>query len=495
MKSFAKKLWLPVLIFLFFLGMALFRKDLLSIDALEVLSRSPYVWTYLLPTAIWLSGAYLFNRFFSALFWDRRVARAIEGSVPRLLKDVSAFVIYLIALMGIIGLVFDRSLTALWATSGAIGIVLGFALQNLIADVFSGLAVNFDRPYKIGDWVMVHGRTPEERESVVGRVSEINWRTTRLLTTDNNTVVMPNSIIATKIITNFMEPGERSRFELIFRLDFDVPTERALRVLTAGVMATVGEKHGPLATPGPKVKINGIDKFSGVEYAVRYWIVPRQVSPRKARHAVTAAILAHLQHAGLSLAYPKQDLYYEKMPPRKLDSRSMDDRVELLGRVELFAHLESRGLTLLAEQMRQRTFAAGATLIAKGEAGNSMFILVEGLLAVVAEGTGPHDAVGVGKIGPGEFFGEMSLLTGAPRSATIKAVTEAMVYEITKQDVEILFNRHPEVADRLGRVVAERQMRNEQAVRPGATGADDPDRAAHLTLTIMDRMKAFFKNG
>ena len=126
--------------------------------------------------------------------------------------------------------VFQRSVTGIWATSGAVGILLGIALKDVILDVFTGLAMNLDRPFVIGDWVRIHDGP---HEGLIGQVLQISWRTTRLRTEENLLIVIPNSRFGSLVVTNFTGPTRPTRFEITIHLEAWVPVERARRVLLA----------------------------------------------------------------------------------------------------------------------------------------------------------------------------------------------------------------------------------------------------------------------
>ena len=182
------RLWAPTLLFAAFAAGALFAPDLLDrigaggLRLRELLGNGIHI-------GLWLSGAYLIVRLLNHLLWEGFVARLIERPVPRLLRDSLAIVVFLLAVAGIVGLEFGQPVIGIWATSGAIGIVLGIALRSIILDIFTGLAVNFDHSYRIGDWIeLVERALPPIR----GKVVEINWRTTRLETEDKRTMVVPN---------------------------------------------------------------------------------------------------------------------------------------------------------------------------------------------------------------------------------------------------------------------------------------------------------------
>ena len=166
-------------------------------------------------------------------------------SIPTILKLFVAVTIYLLAIIGIVGFVFDQKLTGILATSGIIAMIIGLALQINISNIFSGIALNLERPFRIGDWIVVHGRRPFPEESVIGRVVDINWRATRLETTANCIAIIPNSVIAEKTVTNFMKPDEISRFELLFYADYNFDSERVIEEIKKGSRRGFRHAGGP----------------------------------------------------------------------------------------------------------------------------------------------------------------------------------------------------------------------------------------------------------
>jgi small-conductance mechanosensitive channel len=141
---------------------------------------------------------------------------------------------------------------------------------------------------------------------VIGKVIDINWRTTRLQTADDTVIVIPNGIISEKTITNFMAPGEVSRFQLYFTVDQTIPPDRVLAVIQAALDTLADPEQGPLvADSPPSVRINRVTE-NGVEYMVRYRVLPSQFSPAKARHRVNESVIRHLGDAGIELAYPRR---------------------------------------------------------------------------------------------------------------------------------------------------------------------------------------------
>ena len=233
--------------------------------------------------------------------------RESRSRVPSILRRMVALTIYVLATFGVVAFVFDEKLTSLLATSGVLAMIIGLAIQINIANIFSGIALNMERPFRLGDWIMIHGRTPNPEHCIIGEVVDINWRTTRLKTTDNTMVVIPNAAISEKTVTNFMLPEEHSRFEQLFYIDYSIPHERGLELIGKGLTAATQLEDGPLKDPPPKVRVNGTTEL-GVEYIVRYWLLPRDASPAKGRNAVTTSVLTALREGGVELAYPKRSM-------------------------------------------------------------------------------------------------------------------------------------------------------------------------------------------
>ncbi|TFH23647.1 MAG: mechanosensitive ion channel [Myxococcales bacterium] len=267
----------------------------------------------------WLLPAVLLNLAVARFVWAPAEGRS-GFPVPSVLRYSVAVVIYVLAFFGVIAFVYDYRLTGLLATSGVLAMVFGLAVQLNITNLFAGVALNMERPFRVGDWIMIHGPTPDPASSVIGMVTDINWRTTRLQTADDTVIVIPNGSISEKTVTNFMSPTEMSRFELYFTVDQSVEPDRAIAVMREAVYSIAGaERDGPLADPEPTVRINKTTE-NGIEYVIRYRIVPRDVSPLKARHTINESVIRHLHASGIQLATPRRRIEEASAPDRTTDA-------------------------------------------------------------------------------------------------------------------------------------------------------------------------------
>lgn len=445
------------------------------------------LFSHLLPIAAWLAGAWLVGRLAEVMVWDR-LART-GRTVPRLARDALALVIVIGALAGIVAFVFGQSLTGFFAASSVMALVLGLALRTVILDIFTGLAINVDRSYQIGEWIEVHHR--DFKVPVYGRVAEINWRTTRVELEDGNVVVIPNNVMSLAMTTNYSMPKRLARFDLPVTLDYALPTERAERLLLAGALSSIGT-DGPVEQPAPKILLAGVSHH-GVDYLVRYWIRVGATPPQTARSTVLRSVLEHLHAAGIEPAYPKEEVLYARRAARDLEQGTPEQRQMLLERVEILARsLEPAELADLAGRMVRRTFARGEAVVRQGEPGRSMFVLAEGLAEVQVRAKDGEPDRRLARIDPGQCIGEMSLLTGGPRSATVRALTDVVAFEISKDHLEALLDARPELAGTLSWMVAERRLQTVQALAEPVPGepADDPGR---LSQQILSRMRTLFR--
>ena len=195
---------------------------------------------YIALVLCYLFGANLLNKLIRIIFWDRSSKSSQGGEVPQLLKDILSGLVYLLTIALVMSNVFNLPLTGFWATSSAGALVIGFALRNMILDLFTGLAINIEKPYKVGDWIEIHSAL--EQKDVIGQVIEINWRATHLQTEEAKTVIIPNSLITTFIVTNYWKDDPSCRFEVFIPIDFSVPIEKVRRVLFTAAKRSMKEQ-------------------------------------------------------------------------------------------------------------------------------------------------------------------------------------------------------------------------------------------------------------
>lgn len=401
---------------------------------------------YGLSVGLILSLAILLQRLTQYVLLDGLISSALGGPVPRLLSQLSGILIYLVAFGAIAGFVFKQDLTVLWAASGVAGVVLGMALREPLLDIFTGLALNLDRPVKIGDHVVLH----KAGDNVVeGRIVEISWRSTRIKDDFGNYVIVPNSRVAASTITNHSQPTPYLEFMTNVMLDAGVPSERALRILEAAVTEASAAFSGPDADK-PYVRVRNITP-NGVEYGVFFY--PPVEKRYRARSIVLQHVLRHLDRAGLRPAWPKGERVAGDPETTVWRNIGSDGITRLLGLAEPLDTLPEGDRAILAEGVRLRRLPAGLTLVQAGEASVACYVIVEGLLT----GEPPRGRGAVVEpvpIGPGRMVGVSALFLGSAHGGTVRCKTEALVGEITMDTVRALLARRPDASRDLAHAIA-----------------------------------------
>lgn len=448
-----------------------FSADLLALAGIDPAGRIHLPLRQLSGVVGWLALAWFGARLVDLL------AGTSAAPLPRFLQDMARVVLFSAAALAILAYVFDQPVTGLLATSGVLVAVLGFALRNLIADLFSGIALNVEHPYRIGDWI-------ELSPGVIGRVAEINWRATRLATRDATSIVVPNSLVAGSRFINYSYPERRYRASLRFTLDANIPVERARRVLLAGALSA----PGILAQPRPEALVEGANE-RGVIYVVQYW-VPDFHDDNPCRDAVVTSVLRSLHRAGIDLAWPKRDVVLARGRSRGLQRRPHG--ADLLAQVDLFDAFDEAETAALADGMAERLYREGAIIVRQGEPGASLFLIAEGVLDVSVATEGRTEPVRLDRMVPGEVFGEMSLLTGQPRTASVVAATDAVVYEIHRDHLDPILHRRPEIAARLADLMAQRQRRNRERFQVALGSPEASSLPVSSAHDILSRLRGFF---
>jgi small-conductance mechanosensitive channel/CRP-like cAMP-binding protein len=430
-----KPVWRAVtrVFFLFLLTLLLLHDGIVPYRPLQQ-SASPYRDTIAgtLKIAWWLYAAW----FLVALV---RSFLIFEGR-PRdgkLVQDILSALIYLAAVFAIISYVFDLPIQGLIATSGAIAIILGLALQSSLNDVFSGLVLSFSHPYRPGDWIKIDNGTE-------GRIVELNWRATLFLTGRQDLAIVPNSTIAKSKIVNVNYPS--ALHGVAIDVGLSALPARGKAILDLALL----NSRLILTSPRPTVLVQSIDSTQ-TQYEITFF-VDRLDSDTDAQNELFDLIFRHAVAAGVRLGPPKNASYPSGIDEAlKLEGPSADAVLSLAG---IFTCLTANERAAIAGKVKQASYEAGEVLVHPGDVLQSLFIVGAGVLSVTwPNRVGDKDEL---RFGPGDYFGEIGLLTGAPAGGIITALAPSVVYELAKADLRPTLEARPQIAQELGRVLAQR---------------------------------------
>lgn len=416
-------------VFLVLLTLALLYADIVPYRPLETTGEPARdVVHAVLKMAWWLWAAWFVVGFVRAFLIVEH--RPHQG---RLIQDLLAGLVYLTALFAIVAYVLDLPIQGLLATSGVIAIILGLALQSTLGDVFSGIVLSFSRPYRPGDWIIVEGGSE-------GRVVEMNWRATHILTGQRDLAILPNSTIAKARIVNVSSPSGIHGVALTVAIDCSPAVGSEL--LEQAVLNCRAIVAKPAATIAVRALSAGATEF-GITFFVDDF-----TGARRAQNELFDLIHRHLAAAGIALAATANAV----SPPR--DTRPFAERVLDLAKV--FDPLPAAERASLAAKLRPRSYTRDETLLAPGTVLQSLCIVASGVLSARSANGGEHEEE-LSRFGPGEYFGEIGLLTGQATSMHFVALSSGVVYELPKDELTRILDGHPQVSQALHRSVSLRQ--------------------------------------
>jgi small-conductance mechanosensitive channel/CRP-like cAMP-binding protein len=414
----------------------------------------------------WVNAAWLLTggtRLF--LVFERRPR---EG---RLIQDLVVGVIYLSAALSVVAYVFGAPVGTLIATSGVFAVILGLAMQSTLADVFSGIALNFSKAYEVGDWIVLS-------DGLEGRVVETNWRATHLLSASNDLVVLPNSGLAKAQLTNLSSPNRSHGVKLTVRV---VPTMAPSGI--SEIMRTVLlSSNTIMSVPAPSVEIKSLDA-QAVAFELSFR-VKDFATAAAARHEVYDLIYRHSRAAGLMLAQPAGAAIVGAAYPTAAGAAALPRPTtrRLIDAVPLFASLTEEEKEALAATMKRRTYRKGEVLAEQGARLESLFIVRTGVVALsrIADGV----EVEVSRLSPGDIFGDEGAVASRDEPGTLRALTFAVVYEIDKASLANLLRDRPVLSDEIA--IALSQRTGGTAV---ATRGDGNDTSMRSVVRLVDRLR------
>jgi CRP-like cAMP-binding protein len=397
------------------------------------------------------------------------MGRRQQVVAPQLLRAITSIALYCLLFGWGISVIFHYSITGWLAGTTVLAAVLGLALQETLGNLFSGIALHLEDTFAIGD--IVHSG------EFMGVVESVSWRSTKVRTFDNNVVVLPNSILGRERLEIFPRNNLNARI-LKVGVDYHVPPAQVIAVLTQAASHVEG-----VSRERPCFARVGAFADSSVVYEIKYFT--REYAARDRIDAeIRKAVWYALQRNDISIAFPIR-AYQPYMPP-KAESHDVS-REEVLGRlraVDLLAPLSEMAQSDVAEAANIHFYAKGETILRRGTAGNSMFIIHEGTVSVRVNAGNGAPVQEVARLGPGEVFGEMALLTGEARTADIVALTDTIAFEIAKVALQPILVDHPELA---GAITAKIMARRDHAAEQRAEAPDDDEGSS-----IVSRIRAYF---
>jgi small-conductance mechanosensitive channel len=367
-----------------------------------------------------------------------KVARLRARPAPKILRDVLDGTLYLVATLVIVQREFRIDLSSLLAGSAIVSVVIGLALQETLGNLFAGLAIQLERPFQVGDIVSVGNE-------IFGRVVQIGWRATRVENKRREIVSLPNTTFSKQGVKNYSRGSEPVGFDTFVELSYDTPPNRVKAV----IRETVAEVPLILAEPSARIRTWSYE-HSGIRYRIRCYVAD-VVRTNWARDEILTRLWYRLRREGIEVPF-NQSVIHHRFPDQKASEFAVADRVALLDEVDLFRLLAPADRERVAHEMVPRRFGHGERIIEQGAPGQTFYVVASGTVSILTA-----RGVEVTRLGRGQYFGEMSLLTGEPRSATVVAAEDAVLFELDRPTFAQLFEEQPALAGLLSEALAHRR--------------------------------------
>lgn len=400
----------------------------------------------LLETLFWICALNATLSFMNSILFADAGENSWRSKMPKLLIDLARFFLIGIGIAIVLSKVWGANLAGLVAALGVSSIVFGLALQDTLGSVMSGIALLFERPFSVGDWLSV--------DRTIGKVIDINWRAVRLETRSRAMVVMPHKLISSQAIKNYSQPIPLHGEPVILGFSYDHPPNFVKKVLRDTALST----QGILSDPEPRIRVVGYEDFE-ITYKIVFFIEDYH-DVEDIRDRLMTRIWYAAQRNELTLPYPIRTVYNVDNPPSVMvkKSQTTEQFTKTLQSIPVFFPLtkNSESLDRFAKGAAIQKFGVGEKVIHVGEVVQSLYIITSGHAVI-----GVRDRLGkqreVLKMYPGEFFGEMALFSSEPSQISITALDDLEVIAIFSDVVDLMLSSQPSLAREIGQIIEARQ--------------------------------------
>ena len=415
-------------------------------------------------------------RFTFFLFVELPLRLRKKKELPDITRDLILIICYAILFVIVLRLKSDINLTGILTTSAVLTVVVGFAAQTTLSSLISGLILQVERPFALGDWI----KLGEYR----GRVISITWKSTRLLTRQDVLVYVPNAEITNKSFLNYSKPNRRIVSRMNIGIEYGAPPNTVRKV----VLEIINQHPQVLETPPPEIYLVNFGDFA-ITYEIRFYH-NNFADERRIKSDINTKIWYALRRNHIKIPFPIRDIHHSHIERRfhakELAAQKISSDIEgLLERVSVFSALSEELRTQIAERSEIIEYGSGEFIVQQGDQGDSLYIIRTGLCGVYLKKNGTLEKR-IATIDSGGFFGEMSLLTGEPHSATVRAMEDTSVIMIDKENFSKILTDNPSISVQLGEVLAERQK--ELAEEAGRIVAATPS-----SSNMIAKIKSFFR--
>jgi small-conductance mechanosensitive channel/CRP-like cAMP-binding protein len=474
-----RKLWFASGVFIFFSLLIIYSpvptENTLKVSTLKIIIQCCW----------WLSLNLLINQLLEHWLWNTFFLR--KGVVvSKILRDLVSCVVFILILAAIVHFVFFRSVWAIFTASGVVAIILGYSAQAMLGDVFAGLGLNALKQFSEGDWIKINNAftigsslkiSDNFTNGPIGMVIDMNWRFVNLITQDNNYLSIPNLLITKLQIINLSKPNPAHGITLLIPVQDQISPEQFKKIL----LSAAHQSSKVMRDPQPVVTLSEI---KSEEYIYKLLYYTNEMNEALVNDEILSIVWYQCRRNQIKITSMNIAQPGEAISPGILE--------RFLLKTDLFSSLNADEIKLLAANSLCHHYGPPEMILEHGQENFSLFIIYRGSIDVyISNEIQPENFVAT--LSDGQYFGEMSLLTGDLCSASMVVRTESSVIEITHDNIKTLFSQKPELIEKMSEIVLTRKLLNENV------NALKYQKKNKEQITLIDRMvnkvRQYFKYG
>lgn len=489
--SFISRVSAPLIFLLVAVGLGL---DVLT----DALGLSPRFTVYANAAVVFFAVLLVIRLIDGALLF-RYEKKRVSFPLPGVLHGFILIIVYLIVLFAVLRGSLGVNITPFLATSAIFTAILGLAFQGVLSNLLAGISLNLTKSFSRGDWVKIGSHE--------GVILDTNWRETLMLDRYSNVIVIPNNTVATEMIVNFSRPDHKTALTIPLRVSSGSPPAVVLDALRQAAR----EVPEVIAAPAPQAYITSYDDL-GISYVIKFW-----VTEFARRHPITGDVARHIwykfkrENIGVPVFFGEgiKEMVEAVAAVKGVEAEDWEKErtfAELLRSSLLRYHEGEKAGQLLVSEEEVRKLAAsvhrhkytgGEVLFRQGDKGESCYIVARGSLKgqISYEEQGKRHTSEF-RVEPGGIFGEMSLFTGMPRTATGIIDMETELLEITADAFARFLGRNPQVAEVIADLVSERNRKNAESLRKIKELSEKDIESGSDRRSVLERLKkliSYFK--
>jgi len=374
--------------------------------------------------------------------------------ITRLPRDTIKGIIFTSLFLIMLRTFFGFSLSGIGVTAAVATGVIGFALQDTLSSVISGISISIEKPFRVGDWIRVN--------NLEGLVEQINWRTTSIRTLTDDYVILPNFTISKTELTNYSSPSRAHAREVTISVSYSHSPESVKEAL----LEALAESEGVLEKPAASARLTEYGDFA-ISYTTKFWIQDYRLHP-DIENNFRSKLWYIFKRRGIFIPYPIRDIRIANETSTGGGANPV--KPTELRNISIFEKNSAAELKIIARHLSRKLYGSGETIFRTGSPGDCLYLINSGAVTVRLPGCKPPCL----KIEKGGIFGGMSMITGKERTVTVITTCESEFFELHRDEFKTIFKKDPQITRKIVSLIEKQQQTIYKEIENKTTASRTP---------------------